>query len=222
MTRILTAIVMLAFPMVASAQTFAIPQGCEPVLTVQQRGCLMVNVWQCAADPEGDQWIGLFGQEGPRSIQRVDAEFQWVEAYKRTGTERLVVPAPDPASLTELLANGLDTFEFVIAKPGGDERNVGFDALTGLEVVIDGEPLLQTEFEGRTLSMDGTLLGEGTGRQYVSVEHRLFFYGESWDADTPDEVTDLSPVAFIYPGEAGFFASKPTFDCGVVESRFAG
>jgi len=220
MSKLLTAALLLA-PCLASAQSFSVPEGCEGVLTVQQRGCVMVNVWQCDIDPAGDKWIALIGEGGVFSVQHVDAEFQWLEAYKPSGTETLEQPAPNPASLTELFANGIDTWDFVINKPDTAERNVGYDALSGLEVIIDDEPLLQTEFEGKTLAMDGTQIDEGAGRQYVSEKHRLFFFGESWDPATPDTVIDMSPVEFIYPDEAGFFAQRPKFECGVIESQFS-
>lgn len=209
-------------PLAAPAQSFSVPEGCEGVLTVQQRGCLLVNVWQCAADAEGDKWIALITENGPYSVQHVDREFQWLESFKVTGNETLILPAPDPSSMTELLENGIDTFEFVIQKEGRTERNVGYDALTGAEVVIDGEPLLQTEFEGRTLAEDGTEIDSGIGNQFVSAKHRMFFFGLSPAGDDPDKMADLSPVEFIYPGEAGFFAAKPKFECGVIESSFEG
>lgn len=209
-------------PFAATAQTFSVPEGCTGVVTVQQRGCLLVNVWQCAADPEGDKWIALFTENGPFSIQHVDREFQWLESFKASGNESLILPAPDPSSMTELLENGIDTFEFVIQKESGTERNVGFDALTGVEIEIDGEPLLQTEFEGRTLAEDGTEIDNGSGNQLVSVKHRMFFYGESPAGPDSDELIDLSPVEFIYPDEPGFFASKPKFECGVIESKYQG
>lgn len=221
MLKFLTAALFLA-PVFASAQSLSVPEGCEGVVTVQQHGCVMVNVWQCEADPVGDKWIALIGEGGVFSIQHVDREFQWLEAFKPSGTETLEQPAPDPSSMTELLENGIDTWEFVVNKPDSSERNVGFDALTGLEVIIDGEPLLQTEFEGRTLMVDGTEIDNGAGRQYISARHRLFFFGENWDPATPDDVVDLSPVDFIYPGEDGFFSQSPKFECGVIESRFAG
>lgn len=213
-------VAMLLAPVMGSAQSLSVPQGCEGVVTVQQHGCVMVNVWQCEADPEGDKWIALIGESGLFSIQHVDREFQWIEAYKSSGTETLKQPAPDPSSLTELLENGIDTWDFVINKPDIAERNIGYDALTGLEVTIDGETLLQTEFEGKTLSMDGVEIDASAGRQYVSTKHRLFFFGENWDSGTPDDVVDLSPVEFIYPGENGFFSQRPKFECGVIESRF--
>lgn len=222
MSKHLIAALIGLLPVAGNAQTFPVPDGCEGVVTVQQKGCLVVNVWQCSADAEGDKWIALFSEAGLYSVQHIDREFQWLESFKVTGNEKLVLPAPDPASMTELLENGLDTYEFVIDKNSGPERTVGFDTLTGVETVIDGEPLLQTEYEGQTLAEDGTVIDNSGGRQWVSAKHRLFFFGESWDAGNPDATIDLSPVEFIYPDEAGFFSEKPKFECGVIESSFAG
>lgn len=220
MSKHLIAALIGLLPVAGNAQTFPVPEGCEGVVTVQQKGCLLVNVWQCSADPEGDKWIALFSEAGLYSVQHIDREFQWLEAFKTSGSEALIQPAPDPASMSELLENGLDTYEFVIDTEGGPERTVGFDTLTGVETVIDGEPLLQTEFEGKTLAEDGSVIDNSGGLQWISVKHRLFLFGESWDAANPDAPIDLSPVEFIYPGEAGFFSENPKFECGVIESRF--
>ncbi|WP_341368067.1 hypothetical protein [Yoonia sp. BS5-3] len=209
----------LATP-VAAQQSFAAPEGCEARLTVQHRGCLLVNVWSCEADNPGDQWLAVIGQGGLFSVQRVDDEFQWVESFKVTGNEALQLPASDPASLTELFDAQVDTWDFVIETPEGDERHVGFDMLTGETTTIDGELLLNTEYAGRTLDADGNELDNGSGRQFVSETHRLFFFGESWDAATPDQITDMSPVEFIYPGEAGFFSDTPKFECNQIETGY--
>lgn len=215
---VLTALTM-ATPVVAQ-QSFAPPEGCEAKLTVQQKGCVMVNVWTCEADNAGDQWIALFGQGGLFSIQRVDAEFQWVEAYKISGNETLLTPTDDPASLTELFANQIDTWDFMLQTETGTERNVGFDMLTGETTVIDGETLLNTEYQGRTLDGDGNEIDASSGRQFVSEKHRLFLFGESWQANDPNNVIDMSPVDFIYPGEPGFFGAQPQYECNVIESGF--
>lgn len=215
---ILAATVM-ATPVVAQ-QSFDAPEGCEPKLTIQHKGCLLVNVWTCEADAPGDQWLAVFGQGGLFSVQKVDAEFQWVESFKVTGNEALQTPAADPASLTELFETQLDTWDFTIETEDGPERNVGFDMLTGETTTIDGELLLNTEYAGRTLDADGNELDNGSGRQFVSETHRLFFFGESWDANTPDQVTDMSPVEFIYPGEAGFFSDSPKFECNQLETGY--
>lgn len=204
----------------AAQQSFSAPEGCTPRLTVQHKGCVVVNVWTCEADDPGDQWLAVFGQGGLFSVQRVDREFQWVESFKITGNERLQMPADDPASLTELFEEQVDTWDFTLETEEGIERNVGFDMLTGETIEIDGETLLQTEYTGRTLDGDGNVLDNGSGRQFVSERHRLFFFGESWEADNPDQVTDMSPVEFIYPEEPGFFSQSPKFECNQLETSY--
>lgn len=209
----------LATP-VAAQQTFAAPEGCTGTLTVQQKGCVLVNVWTCEADNPGDQWLALIGQGGLFSVQKVDSEFQWIEAYKVSGNETLQTPATDPASLTELLANQIDTWDFTIETEEGPERNVGYDMLTGETTVIDGVTLLNTEYQGRTLDADGNEIEASSGRQYVSEDLRLFFFGQSWDAATPDQVIDMAPVEFILPGEPGFFSDQPIYECNQTEAGY--
>lgn len=205
---------------VAAQQSFAAPEGCTATLTVQHKGCVMINVWQCDADNAGDQWIALLTQGGVFSVQKVDSEFQWIENYKVTGNERLATPVADPASLTELFANQIDTWDFTIETETGPERNVGFDMLTGETTVIDGETLLNTQFQGRVLDGNGNEIEAGSGRQFVSEKHRLFFFGLAWDDTRPDDITDMSPVEFIYPGEPGFFSDRPVYECNVIESGY--
>lgn len=209
----------LATPVVAQ-QTFAAPEGCTGTLTVQQKGCVLVNVWTCEADKPGDQWLALIGQGGLFSVQKVDSEFQWIEAYKMSGNETLQTPAADPASLTELMANQIDTWDFTILTEDGPERNVGYDMLTGETTVIDGVTLSQTEYQGRTLDGEGNEISADAGRQYVSEDLRLFFFGQSWDAATPDQVIDMAPVEFIFPGEPGFFSDQPIYECNQTETGY--
>ncbi|WP_373412214.1 hypothetical protein [Yoonia sp.] len=215
---ILTALV--AATPAAAQQSFGAPEGCEAVLTIQNKGCVMTNVWQCEADDPGDQWIALITQGGVFSVQRVDDEFQWLESYKLTGNERLLTPAEDPASLTELFETQIDTWDFTLETDTGTERNVGYDQLTGETTEIDGEVLLNTEFQGRTIDQDGNEIDASNGRQFVSEKHRLFFFGETWPQDDPSQVIDMSPVEFIYPGEPGFFADRPKYECNVIESGY--
>jgi len=221
---ILSALLGLSGPAMAQS-AFAPPQGCTGTLTVQLRSCLVTHLWTCEADAPGEQWIALFGQDGPFQVRKIDAEFQWLTTYYADPprTETMVQPAPDPESLTELFANADDTYDFTVETDDGapPERILGFDKLTGETVVIDGEPLLRTEFGYDTLAPDGAIIASRAGRQYVSERHRIFLFGTDWDAETPDEVFDASPVQFIYPGEAGFFAASPRYDCGATMSSFA-
>lgn len=213
--------VTLAMP--ADAQTFAPPEGCDGVLTVQSRSCLVTHVWTCEGDAKGEQWIALFNRVGPFNIRKVDEDFQWLETYYAQDgkVETMVLPAADPPNLTELFETQTDTYDFVIQNNIGepDERVRGFDLLTGETVVIDGEELLATEFGYEVVLPDGEVSYRGAGAQFVSERHRLFFLGTSWSAEDPDDVMDASPVDFVYPGEPGFFASSPIYECGTVPTR---
>jgi hypothetical protein len=207
-----------------AAETFAPPQGCTGTLTVQMRQCLVTNVWTCAADAPGEQWVSLFTQEGPWQVRKIDRDFQWLTTYYANPpeVETMQMPAADPSNLDELISTRNDTYDFIVSSDTGNEpeRFVGYDRLTGETVQIDGETLLRTEFAYDQLNPAGDIISSAAGRQYVSATHRLFFFGEDWNAATPDLVTDASPVQFIYPGEAGFMSPNPKYDCGAVLSSY--
>lgn len=212
---------LLATP-VAAQETFTPPAGCEGVLTIQHRSCLMTNVWQCEGDAEGERWLALFVEPGLYSVRKVNENFEWLETYYLFDrTVETMDPDPiDPASIDVLLAEQTDTYDFTTTSTDGTppERVVGFDRLTGESTVIDGEPLLRTEFAFDIRLPDGTVERRGAGAQFLSERHRLFILGLAWDGDAPEEVTDMSPVEFIYPGESGFFSAHPKYECGALES----
>lgn len=209
---------------VMAQQSFAPPQGCEGTLTIQHKSCLVTHVWQCEADAEGDQWVALFTQFGPFNIRKIDREFQWLETYYANPprTELMQVPAPDPESLTELFAEGFDSYDFTIDPGNGEpvERIVGFDRLTGETSIIDGEELLNTQYGYQQLDPEGEVVARREGAQFVSETHRIFILGTSWDKDTPDDIFDASPIEFIYPGETGFFSPRPKFECSEIDASF--
>ncbi|MEO0380902.1 MAG: hypothetical protein AAF252_11580, partial [Pseudomonadota bacterium] len=163
-----------------------------------------------------------FDVDGPIFISKIDHETQWLESYDLFPTRRevLVQPADDPASLTELLDTGTDSYDFVQRGEAGPVRVVGYDRLTGEEVGIDGEPLLVTEFNARHETTDGIVL-ELTGNEYVSVRHRRFIAGTYQGSGVNGAFeNDKRPVDFIYPGEPGFFSKTPLYDCEASLARY--
>lgn len=215
--------VLMAGPVAAQDPTlFYPPDGCTAELTVQSRSCSLSNIYTCEADQPGENWRVEFDVDGPFFISKIDYETQWLESYDLFPTSRevLVQPADDPASLTELLETGTDAYDFVQRGEAGPVRVVGFDRLTGEEVVIDGEPLLVTEFTARHETTDGVML-EVTGSEYVSVRHRRFIAGtyKGEGANGAYEI-DKTPVDFIYPGEPGFFSKTPLYDCEASLARY--
>lgn len=223
-TFLIAATLALGGGAVQAQGAFSPPAGCTGVLTIQHRSCLVTNVWQCAADAPGEQWLALSSQAGPFSIRKVDENFQWLATYYANppAVETMEVPAADPGSIDELLATGNDTYDFVTQRDDGTapERVVGYDRLTGQTVTIDEEPLLATEFAYDVRLPDGSILSSGAGAQFVSERHRLFILGLAWDQASPNDITDMSPVEFVYPGEDGFFAASPEYDCDVVMSEY--
>jgi hypothetical protein len=215
----------LALPFTARAGSFTPPAGCETFMTVQARQCRVSNHYRCAADTPGDQWRADFDQQGPFFMSRIDREAQWIESYDigMTVVRQTLDPAPaDPASFSELLSGGIDTFAFALSRDNGEQSRVtGFDRLTGRSVTIDGIALQETEFEFSETSTDGTLLRASRGREYIHPDWRLFFAGPSeWNGGDGEYLPiDGSPVDFIFPGEPGFASTEPLYDCDPLMTR---
>lgn len=206
----------------ALAGSFTPPEGCTTYLTVQSRGCYVANYYTCEADPAGHKWRADFDQEGPYFLSRIDDETQWIESIElNPKTVQTLDPNPaDPASFSDLLATGRDDFIFDLSKDNGENTKVrGFDQLTGKTVTIDGVTLDETEFEYSETDSNGTVLRHARGHEYISREHRMFFSGSSeWEQEGNWVPFEGSPVTFAKPGDKGFQATQPIFDCDAMMS----
>ena len=184
-------------------------------MTVQSKGCRVSHYYRCTSDAPGDQWRVDMDQEGEFFFSRIDSEAQWVESFD---PERQVLdPSPaDPASFSELLASGIDTWDFTVSKDDGTgSRAAGFDRLTGKTVVIDGISLGQTEVDYTEYDRAGNVIRRSRGNEYVNPDWRVFFAGPG-ETDLGDGqwlAIDGSPVEFIFPGEDGFLSTQPIHDC---------
>lgn len=214
---------LLAAP--ALAATFEPPAGCTTYMTMQSRGCTVSQFYTCEADPAGHQWRADFGADGPIFLSRTDAEAQWLESYEidPPTKETLDPGAPDPASFSELLDTGLDTFDFNLTKSDGSRTNVkGFDRATGETVVIDGVTLQKTEYEYTQTDPDGNVLRHSKGQEFISPEWRTFLSGISqWEQ--PDGTWfpfENTPIKFYRPGQTGFQSTIPLFDCDAEAASF--
>lgn len=210
---ILACLIAPAAPVLAG--TWEAPAGCEAFMTVQAKACRVSHYYRCAADRPGEQWRVDLDQEGPYFFSKIDAEGQWVESYDPV--MQLLDPNPaDPASLSELISQGVDTWSFSLSKEDGSgSRAEGYDRLTGQSVTIDGITLSQTEVDFSEYDLSGNLLRRSRGNEYVHPEWRLFFAGPG-ETDLGDGQwlpIDGSPVQFVFPGEDGFLATQPIFDC---------
>jgi hypothetical protein len=227
-TALFVPLFLIATP--ALAGTFAAPEGCSTHLTVQSRGCTVSIFYTCEKDPKGNQWRADFGFEGQFYLSMIDSETQWIESYDIDSTgaapparESLDANPKDPASFTELVDTGLDTFDFNLTKDSGEQTHVvGFDKLSGKVAVIDGVTLKQTEYEYTQTDMGGQMLRHSKGREYISEEYRTFFSGHSeWEGEDGTWVPiEGAPISFILPGEPGFGSTTPLFECDAQMSSF--
>lgn len=208
----------------AAADTFSLPAGCEAYVTVQSRNCTVAHHFTCEGDPEGYQRRVDLGEEGMLYVGMIDAETQWIQSF-HVGTqhsEALRAGPADPASFTELLETGEDSYDFhTDSEEVGATRYVGRDGLTGEVRVIDGIALRETEYSIVAYGADGEELWRSYGNEYISEDWRMFLSGrgttvvpgETWESDD-------SPVEFIFPGEPGFLSANPKYDCGATLSKW--
>lgn len=205
----------------ALAGTWGVPEGCEAFMTVQSKACRVSHYYKCSTDAPGDQWRVDMDQEGPFFYSRIDHEAQWIESYDPV--KQVLDPAPaDPASFSELLSSGIDTWDFTVSKADGSgNRAAGYDRLTGQNVVIDGITLSQTEVEFTEYDLAGNVTRRSRGNEYLHPEWRMFFAGPG-ETDLGDgqwRPIDGSPVEFIFPGEEGYLASQPKYDCDALTAE---
>lgn len=221
MNRLVLILALLPAP--ALAGTWTAPEGCEINMTVQSKGCRVSNHYTCKADPPGDQWRADFDQEGVYFYSRINREAEWVESFDVNPTVRQTLDpgAEDPASFSELLSAGIDTYVFSLTREDGTHSNVsGYDRLTGRSVTIDGVALEETEFEYTETDDSGYVVRRAHGHEYISRERRNFFAGPG-ETDLGDGQwlpIDGSPVDFAFPGDKGFGSTQPIYDCDAIMS----
>ncbi len=217
-------LILLVTAPAAVAGSFTPPAGCEVFMTVQSKQCRVSNHYRCAADAPGDQWRADFDQEGMFFQSRINSEGEWLESYDIDPPVKQTLDAnpTDPASFSELMAQGLDRYEFGLSDSTGERTRVrGQDRLTGKTWMIDGITLQETEFQYTETDLDGNVLRQSRGNEYINPEWRLFFSGPSeWNGgDGKFLPLDGGPVEFIFPGEPGFASTQPLFDCDAVMSQ---
>ncbi|MDQ7776430.1 hypothetical protein [Paracoccus aminovorans] len=213
-----TAGLLTLFALPVAAANFTPPEGCRLEITVQNRGCSVSQHYRCSGDTPGDQWVTYFTREGATYQSRIDKETRWMESTDlRSGlVDVLEEGAADDASFSTLAATGRDDFDFWTRSNNGERlHHVGEDRLTGETVQIDGVPLEVTQFELTTYSETGDVLITRKGQQFISRAQGRFYGGvetsEDWTGARQE--TNDSPVTFAFPGQPGFGATTPEYDC---------
>lgn len=218
MMKTTIAIVLLCVASPVAAQQFSMPSGCEAYVTIQSTSCSVSHYFRCTEDSNGEQRRATMDEEGMSYIGRISNSAEWLESFHlRSGHTERLMSAVDPMDVGELIANGVDTWDFTTDSAEiGVRRYEGMDRLTGESVEIDGISLLGTEYALTAYDGAGNVEWRSEGREFVSAEWRMFIGGESSYITTDDRFdSDNTPIEFIFPDEAGFLSVNPKFGCGV-------
>ena len=220
-TGLSLALCLAAVPATAQ-QSFELPQGCEAYVTVQTAACTVEHHFTCEGDPDGFRRRASLDEDGLTFLGQIDGEAQWIASFHAlAGVLEELMPDPaDPASMSDLLGKGLDTYDFRTTSPQtGETRYVGQDRLTGRSIEIDGVPLEETEYRITAFDAEGTEIWRSSGNEFVHRDWRRFFSGTGATITPEGRIEhDDKPVEFIFPGEPGFLSPRPKHGCGVAIS----
>lgn len=218
-------LLLLAMPAVAQEELFSLPAGCNAWLTIQGADCTVDHHFTCEGDPDGHKQRVSLDERGMTYLGTTDFETQWINSFHPLAghTEVLEQSPADPANLTELIATGMDSYDFKTLSPEvGTTRYVGFDRLTGNRVTIDDVSIAETEFSIKAYDAAGNEVWSSEGREFISERWRMFLSGNSTVTSSSGTFErDGRPVEFIFPGEPGFLSANPKHGCSVVMSSLA-
>lgn len=199
-----------------------LPAGCSAYLTVQSESCQVDHHFQCSDDPQGHQHRVSFDEGGMVYLGEIDDETQWISSFHPLSghSEQLEDNPVEPASLSDLIENGVDDYDFrTFSDEIGVTRYVGQDTLTGRQITIDDVTLDETTYDITAYDEDGNEVWSAQGREFISRNWRMFLSGTG-TVTTPNGQIDRAnrPVEFIFPGEPGFLSSNPKHGCGLAIS----
>ncbi|MEL6838443.1 MAG: hypothetical protein AAFP85_04080 [Pseudomonadota bacterium] len=222
--RAFAILILLAGPAAAqsNASTFSLPAGCDAYLTVQSESCTVDHHFVCEGDAVGHQRRVSLDEQGLTYVGEIDAETQWISSFQVLSghRERLESSPVEPASLSDLIATGVDDYDFrTLSDEIGETRYVGQDTLTGRQITIDGVTLDETTYDITAYDAAGNEVWSAQGNEFISRDWRMFLSGTG-TVTTSEGSFDRAnrPVEFIFPGETGFLSPNPKHGCGVAVS----
>ena len=195
-------------------------EACEPVYTVQKRGCEIDHVFLCEVD--GERLVRIENidlEEAPSySLKTMtgDTVFEWDE---ENGPYLLgITENRDPSSTATLLSEGADSVDqdLTIRMPPFDtgDGSMSYVAeMTGAEISDNGVTFQEARALGKIRAY--TLEMDFVGYLYVDAARDIVLEGEvTFLIDNLSQSYSGAPVTVALPGEPGFLSDRPLFDCG--------
>lgn len=194
--------------------------ACEPLYTVQKRGCMAEHVLRCET-PQGLIYRSEFIEDGELTdVEFADADFEFLASWNAEGATFLqgLVENRDPFSLSTLLETGNDTVDqtalvdpqFVAPR---EAEIVGISRLTGEMRQIGESEVERIAFEG-SLDLTSTVWGI-EGDMFLDRATGTLFSGVSQiTIDGFTEEVPGDPVRIMREGDRAFMLNITLFDCG--------
>lgn len=193
---------------------------CQPLYTVQKRGCVAEHVLRCET-PDGTIYRSEFVEDGVLTdVEFADADFEFLANWNSEGETFLLglVDNRDPFSLSSLLATGSDTVDqtalvdpqFVAPR---EAEIVGISRMTGDVRQVGESEVERIAFEG-SLDLATTAWGIA-GDMFLDRATGTLFSGmsqitiEGMSQDVPGD-----PQRILREGDRGFMLNITLFDCG--------
>lgn len=205
----------------ALADGMSLPAGCTGIATVQAKDCTVTHYFRCDGDQDGWTRRVDLDEDGLSFTTQTDPEGRWIESVSAAdGVVDTLGAERDPGSISGLLAEGRDDWDFLVESSDGTrQRYIGYDRLTGDDVTIDGVTLKGTEFSMRVENARGETLWTSEGHEYIAPQWHVFVGGERTIEGGGESFTvNGRPEHIHLPGDPGFLARRPIYGCGLMLS----
>lgn len=218
---VLFSMVMAALPGLAEAEVaLERPASCKAALTIQKRGCEVETVYRCDA-----------GRDEFFRSEEFDAEGFDGIAHSTLGNDLIFEADPDGSFRMESNAVGTRTTPIaeLLATGQGREEQAGTFSLFGISKPVSLTATLAvtdrafrvgdvslTRIEAEAVILLPKPMTPVNAREtrYFHAESGVTFVGESALDLFSDGVSPNAPVEVILPGQPGFGANQPLYDCG--------
>lgn len=196
------------------------PAACEPVVTVQARGCSVETVLRCN-DPAGWPWRAeVFDAEGLRYVSSFTKDFVQVQVRLPAiglafDYDPELSSSTPPVEMAET-GHGVERVKGFMSFGGQSLAVVTYNEIRRVEPLdLDGRRLVSFRVVGTRTTSPPLQAEAHDFMNYLDPETGALFGGESLLPGPDGKLSqDGRPAALAFPGDPGFDAKVPVFDCG--------
>lgn len=213
----------ISAPVCARAEMTLMPrsEACIALMTIQKHGCVVQSIYRCSDD---DMIYLRYEEYDAEGLDFISISSVANEAILQGDPEGEVIVRFDPSiAKTTPVAEVVATGKGVLAE-GGEFETHGITRPTSVEgnmvlepqaVDLNGVLLRRIDLRGHLILPFPMKPLKASSKIYWHAESGLSFEGESEleFLKQEDEKVPTSPAKVLFPGDGGFMAEIPEFDC---------